>query len=92
LDGLVNVYASELLANSLFASGLNFVLVKGDTLTPITVNAHTVTPGHDDGIRCLARDSRNQQDQPFVIITRSISITDEQSLSDWGRTPQKYCG
>jgi hypothetical protein len=93
LDGLGNVYASELLANPLFASGQTFVLGKGDALDAVTGMLIPVTPGHYYGISLLGTAIRgNQQAQPFVInYADGSSITERQSLSDW-RTPQKYSG
>jgi hypothetical protein len=93
LDGLGNVYASELLANPLFASGQTFVLGKGDALDAVSNTVIPVTPGHYYGISLLGTAVRgNQQNQVFVInYADGSSITEKQSLSDW-RTPQKYPG
>jgi hypothetical protein len=93
LDGYRNVYASELLGNSLYWSGVQFNFADSVSKNGVTGMTISLPAGKYSALKLLGTSTGgNRSGVSFVITyTDGTSSTIVQGMSDW-LTPQSYSG
>jgi probable HAF family extracellular repeat protein len=93
LDGYRNVYASELMGNSLYWSGVQFDFVDSTSTNGVAAVTLPLPAGQYSALKLLGTSSDgNRSAETFVVTyTDGTSSTIVQGMSDW-LTPQAYPG